>query len=129
MNRVPRGGDRDREHCPELSGEALERHLFVCAACRADARLEHAWSALRESGGAPGAVPLDERFVSRVLALRRTALARERRARLLAAAAAVLLFFFFTGTGSHRTTTDHRGAEEALVTVLAPSPLDGLLSE
>ena len=56
--------------CPELSGEALERHLFVCEACRDDARMASAWKALAESPeGAEARV--SEAFLSRLSAARR----------------------------------------------------------
>jgi predicted anti-sigma-YlaC factor YlaD len=116
--------------CPELSGEALERHLFVCEACRDDARMASAWKALAESPeGAEARV--SEAFLSRLSAARRRDGARVRRRRYLLAAAAVLLFFFAAGTSqSERGAVDtDRPPEEAFSSLASTSVLEGLLPE
>ncbi len=116
--------------CPELSGEALERHLFVCEACRDDARMASAWKALAESP--EGAEAPRQRGLP-VAALRRAAprRARLRLRRYLLAAAAVLLFFFAAGTSqSARGTVDtDRPPEEAFSSLASTSVLEGLLPE
>jgi len=119
----------DRSGCPELSGEALERHLFVCEDCRAQARLSAAWRFLGAEGTEEA--PVREEFLARVLGARRRAFVRARRFRYLLAAAALLLFCFFAGSG-HRSRTgqpsDHQ-TEEALATVASPAEFDSLLPD
>ena len=120
---------RDAE-CPELTGEALERHLFVCESCRADARLASAWKTLAEHPeGAEARV--DEAFLARLAAARRRDGARRRRRRYLLAAAAVLLFFFAAGTSQSPpgTSDGDRPPEEAFSSLQSPPALDGLLPE
>jgi len=116
--------------CPELSGEALERHLFVCKACRDDARMASAWKALAESPEG-GEARVSEAFLSRLFAARRRDGARLRRHRYLLAAAAVLLFFLAAGTShSERGTVDtDRPPEEAFSSLASTSVLEGLLPE
>jgi len=116
--------------CRELSGDALERHLFVCEACRTQARVSAAWRALASPD--PGdALPIREAFLARVLSSRRQEARRSRRRRYLLAAAAVLLFFFCAG-GGHRHGLDpgpDRRAEEAFANLTSPSELEAFLPE
>lgn len=114
--------------CGALSGEELERHLFVCGDCRSEARVSAAIHALRPGFDEADPPAADARFVSRVLELRRRGLARRRWIRLLAAAAAVLVFSFFTGTGSQGAAEQQR-ADEAFASLTASSAIDGLLPE
>jgi predicted anti-sigma-YlaC factor YlaD len=119
----------DRSGCPELSGEALERHLFVCEDCRAQARLAAAWRFLAAEG--PEEAPVREEFLARVLGARRRGVLQDRRFRYFLAAAALLLFCFFAGSG-HRSRTGQpsdRQAEEALATVASPAEFESLLPD
>ena len=124
--------DERLDECPELSGEALERHLFGCERCRGRARLAAAWKAL----GAPAAseATVTDAFLARVLASNGARRRRERARRYLAIAAAVLLFFFFAGTGHRQSAgsasleTD-RSAEDAYANLTAPTPLDTALPD
>lgn len=116
--------------CPELSGEALERHLFVCEACRTQARISTAWRALA-SPDADDASAIREAFLARVLSSRRQDSRRIRRRRCLLAAAALLLFFFCAG-GGHRRGLDpgpDRRAEEAFANLTSPSELEAFLPD
>ncbi|HEY7114183.1 MAG TPA: hypothetical protein VIA45_14735 [Thermoanaerobaculia bacterium] len=116
--------------CPELSGEALERHLFVCDSCRADARLGSAWKTLAERPeGAEARV--DEAFLARLSAARRRDGVRVRRRRYLLAAAAVLLFFFAAGTSQAppATSDGDRPPEEAFSSLASQPTLEGILPE
>jgi hypothetical protein len=118
-----------RIECPELSGEELERHLFVCEDCRARARMSAAWRALAAESPEPS--PVREEFLSRVLAARRSGARRDRRRRFLLAAAALLLFSFFAGE-AHRKNSGpgpELQAEEAYATLASPSDIEGLLPE
>src|SRR5262249_37382921 len=122
--------NREERKCPDLAGEALERHLFVCDSCRADARLASAWKALAERPeGAEARV--DEAFLARLAPARRRDGVRMRRGRDPLAAAPVLLFFFAAGTsqtGPAASDTD-RPPEEAFSNLQSPPALDGLLPE
>lgn len=117
--------------CRGLTGEALERHLFVCADCRGQVRLSAAWDALREHGGEGGGATeaADERFVRRVLGELRRDGSRRRLRRLLLAAAAVLLFFFAAGANSRDRAAPASSVEEAYASLASPSALEGLLPE
>lgn len=113
-----------------LAGPELERHLFVCPACRARVRIEAAWralKALRPESAPPE--PAAERFVTRVLETLRSDLARRRRRRLALAAAAALLFFLLVGTAERARVAEQQGTEEAYASLAAPSALEGLLPE
>jgi ferric-dicitrate binding protein FerR (iron transport regulator) len=120
----------DRSGCPERTGEELERHLFVCEDCRAEARLSAAWRAL---GGVGAEEPpsIREEFLGRVLGARNRQARRDRRLRLLLAAAALLLFTFFAGGGHKSGTgaTPELQAEDAYASVAAPFELERLLAE
>jgi len=120
---------RAAEGCGNLTGEALERHLFVCAACRGQNRLAPAWDALR-GDRREKLEPADDRFVARVvLAVRRDA-RRRRLQRWLLAAAAVLLFFFAAGANSRGPSAPPPSTEEAAASLATPSSaLEGLLPE
>ena len=118
---------RDRAACQGLTGEALERHLFLCADCRADVRLSAAWDALRLLPGEGVAPP---RFTEGVLEAVRTEAAWTRRRRLLLAAAAVLLFFFAAGANSRSPAPVPSTAEEVYAGLATPSSaLEALLPE
>lgn len=120
----------DRAECPELSGEALERHLFGCESCRIDARISAAWKAL-SAPDAEGPAPVRDAFLSRVLTARRSGLRRDRRRRYLLAAAAVLLFFFFAGSGQRSgvTSDPEIRAVDAFATLTATSSVEEMLPE
>ena len=104
-------------------------HVFVCPACRADARIAAAWKALRirETPEKPG-----ERFVRRVLGgIERDRIARRRR-RWIAAAAAAALFSFCAGLAHENATAQSSGSPEDEYASLAtpsasPTALDGLM--
>jgi len=117
--------------CEGLTGEALERHLFVCADCRPRVRLSTAWDALREQRSEDGEpmAAAGEQFVARVLAALRRDGSRRRRRRLLLYAAAVLLFFFAAGANSRDRAPAPSSAEETYAGLASPSALDGLLPE
>ena len=114
--------------CPELGGEALERHLFTCERCRGRARLSAAFKAV---AAPPENDRVSEAFLSRVLASHGVRRRRDRVRRYLAVAAAVLLFFFFAGTG-HRQSAGtasletERSAEDAYASLTAPNALEAL---
>ncbi len=129
MNRIDFKTGTD-DGCAELSGEALERHLFLCEECRAGMRLSAAWEALK-ADRAEGELPADDGgFVSRVrVAIARDA-SRRRSRRWLLAAAAILLFFFAAGVNSRDRTASPASAEEDYASLSSPSPtLEGLLPE
>jgi hypothetical protein len=116
-----------RAACQGLTGEALERHLFLCAECRADVRLSSAWDALRQQTGEGPAPP---RFTESVLEAVRTQAAWTRRRHLLLAAAAVLLFFFAAGANSRGPAPVPSTAEEVYAGLATPSSaLEALLPE
>lgn len=99
-------------------------HLLACPACRADARITSAWTALA-LGETPASV--DERFVRAVTeAVRRDRVAVRRR-RLLAAAAAAALFSFFAGLAHENARGSAPEPEESYATLSAPSGLSELL--
>jgi hypothetical protein len=106
-----------------------ESHVFVCPACRADARIANAWKALRveESPQKPG-----ERFVRRVLVgIEHDRIARRRR-RWIAAAAAAALFSFCAGLAHENASAQPAASPEDEYASLAtpstaPSALDGLI--
>ena len=106
-----------------------EPHLFRCEPCRADWRLRRAWKRLPALAGLEADVPVDERFVERVVRAVRED--RRRRAVGLArlAAAAALLFFFFAGAGGERAASVVTGAEAEYAQLALPSALDGLLPD
>ena len=116
--------------CEQLTGEALERHLFVCADCRRRARLAAAWDALREDRPDEETdASAEERFVAGVLAAVRRDGSRRRLRRLWLAAAAVLLFFFAAGANFADRPAAPASPEEEYAGLTAPSALDGLLPE
>jgi hypothetical protein len=106
-----------------------ESHVFVCPACRADARIASAWKGLRveETPQKPG-----ERFVRRVLAgIEHDRIARRRR-RWIAAAAAAALFSFCAGLAHENAAAQSAASPEDEYASLAtpsttPSALDGLI--
>jgi anti-sigma factor RsiW len=123
---------RNQRHarCDWLSGEELERHLFLCADCRGRVRLATAWDALKEDGPADtGASSPDERFVAHVREAIRTDGLRRHRTRLLLAAAAVLLFFFAAGISSKGRLAATSGNEEIEANLATPAALEGLLPD
>jgi len=122
--------DQHPARCEGLSGEELERHLFVCADCRGRVRLATAWDALKEVGPSDAdASTADERFVGHVReAVRREGI-RRHRTRLLLAAAAVLLFFFAAGVSSRGRPAASSGNEEIEASLATPAALEGLLPE
>ena len=107
-----------------------DAHLFHCAPCRDDWRLRRA---LQHSSGTDADLddPVDEAFVSRVLAAARED--RRRRNALAArlAAVAALLFFFFVGAGVEKAASQQTGAEQefAQLDIGSGSELDGLLPD
>jgi len=118
-----------RIECPELSGEELQRHLFVCEDCRARARVSAAWRVLAAESPEPS--PVREEFLSRVLSARRSHARSTRRRRFLLAAAALLLFSFFAGE-AHRKSAGpgpELQAEAAYASLVGPSEIEGLLPE
>jgi len=99
-------------------------HLFVCPACRADARLVSAWKAL-SLNEVPVAV--DERFVSGVLERLRRGREELRRRRFWAAAAAAAIFFFFAGLAHERARSSTPTAEESYAKLASPDALGELI--
>jgi predicted anti-sigma-YlaC factor YlaD len=129
MNRIEDSTVRDGR-CGQLTGAALERHLFACADCRGRMRLLAAWDVLREEvPSVDGVAPSDERFVARVLEAVRRDGSRQRRRRLWLAAAAVLLFFFAAGASSHSRPAGPSSTEEAYASLATTSALEELLPE
>jgi len=126
-----RNDDRERPRggCEGLTGEALERHLFVCEHCRGDVRLSAAWEALRGDRAETSPAPASEAFVSRVLRARRREIVRERRRRFLLAAAAVLLFFFAAGANSQRATPPPNTDDVYASLANSSSVLEGFLPD
>jgi hypothetical protein len=106
-----------------------EPHLFCCAACRAEWRLRRVSRKLPDAGGFEHEVPVEERFVERVLAAVREE--RRRRATRLTglAAAAALLFFFFAGAGREVASTSVASVEQAYAQLDVSQDLDSLLPD
>lgn len=104
-----------------------ETHLFVCPACRAEARVAAAWKELRVTE-TPAEVP--EGFVERVLELGRRDRADRTRRRWLAAAAAAALFSFCAGLAHERASRQSGPApEESYASLASPNPLGDLVSD
>jgi hypothetical protein len=103
------------------------RHLFACAACRADIRVAAAWRALGSLDSIERPGPADERFIARALDEIRRDRARTflRRAALVAAAA--LLFTFFFGTSHERARSTLVVADDSYAALASPSALDGFV--
>ncbi len=101
-------------------------HLFTCPACRADARIGQAWTALPRPETLEAPV-VDALFVETVLEALRRDRVRTRRLRALAAAAAALLFFFFAGLAHERASKPAANAEEAYASLASPGTLEGLI--
>lgn len=101
-------------------------HLFVCPACRAEARLAAAWKTVPRPGVAEVPVEPVPRFIRGVVASIRRDRERRRRVRLALAAAAALLFFFFAGTG-HETAVRPAGLEASYSSIVSPDALEGLI--
>jgi hypothetical protein len=113
-----------------LSGEALERHLFLCEECRGGMRLSAAWEALKGERAEGELPPAGDAFHARVRAAIARDASRRRRRRWLLAAAAVLLFFFAAGANSRDRTAPSPSAEEDYASLSSPSStLEGLLPE
>jgi hypothetical protein len=101
-------------------------HLFVCPACRAEARLAAAWKGVPRPELAEAPVEPEPRFIRGVVASVRRDRARRRRVRLAVAAAAALLFFFFAGTG-HETAARPAGLDASYASIVSPNALEGLI--
>ena len=106
-----------------------ESHVFVCPACRTDARIAATWKSLRveEAPQKPS-----ERFIRRVLVgIEHDRIAR-RRMRWIAAAAAAALFSFCAGLAHENASAQSSGSAEDEYASLAtpstsPTALDGLM--
>ena len=107
-----------------FAGRTDERHLFVCPACRAEARVASAWKAmrLREAPVEP-----DDVFVARVVRGVRRDRARRLRRRIWAAAAAAALFFFFAGFAHELASRPAPSAEESYASLASPNAMEGLI--
>ena len=80
-------------------------------------------TAMRENEDVPS-----ERFIRRVVSA--LVADRRRRRRLRVAIAAALVFFFFAGAGQRAFAgATAATADDSYVSLLTPSPLDGLLPE
>jgi hypothetical protein len=101
-------------------------HLFVCPACRAEARLAAAWKGVPRPEIAEAPVESEPRFIRGVVASIRRDRSRRRRVRLAVAAAAALLFFFFAGTGQE-TAAQPAGLEASYSSIVSPDALQGLI--
>ena len=115
-----------RNEC--LPGRNDPRHLFACADCRADARIDAAWRSLPspEAGEVP--IPIGERFVEKVLASVRSDRVRTSRHRFWLAAAAAALFFFFAGLAHERASrAAEPTAEESYASLASPNSLAELI--
>jgi hypothetical protein len=115
-----------RSEC--LPGREDPGHLFACADCRADARIDAAWRSMPspETGEVP--VPIGERFVENVLASVRRDRARRSRHRFWLAAAAAALFFFFAGLAHERVAgAVEPTVEESYASLASPNPLAELI--
>ncbi len=112
-----------RSNC--LANRRDASHLFVCTACRADARMASAWKGF----SAPETpVAVDERFVSGVLEGLRRGRAQQERRRFWVAAAAAALFFFFAGLAHERASrTATPTPEESYAKLASPDALGGLI--
>ncbi len=100
-------------------------HVFVCPACRTEARIAGAWRALRveETPASPG-----ERFVRKILVRVEHDRTARRRLRWLAAAAAAALFSFFAGLAhEHAASQASPTADESYAALASPSSLEALI--
>ncbi len=100
-------------------------HLFVCSACRADARLSSAWRGVSIS---ETPVAVDERFVAEVVEGLRRGRSQQERRRFWIAAAAAALFFFFAGLALERASrATAPAAEESYASLASPDTLGELI--
>ena len=105
-------------------------HLFACANCRADARIDAAWRSMPSPAAGEVPVPIGERFVENVLASVRRDRVRLRtlRNRVWLAAAAAALFFFFAGLAQERASrAAEPTAEESYASLASPDSLAPLI--
>jgi hypothetical protein len=105
--------------------EAAEAHLFVCSACRTEARLAAGWAALRASEDPrelerAESAPVDSRFVRGVLDRVRADRVNRKKARVRLAAAAALLFFFALGASQRLASSTNSSAEESYAQLVSP---------
>jgi hypothetical protein len=105
-------------------------HLFLCRACRADARLNAAFRRLPSPASleAGQVRPVSEDFLRRVARSVEVERRRHARRRTVLSVAAALLFFFLAGAGQEALTSDTLRFEDA-AQLLTPSALDSLLSD
>ena len=102
-------------------GKTEEAHLFVCSACRTQARLAAAWAALKAAEPAdetPASV--DGAFIRGVLERVRADRDRQSKFRLRLAAAAALLFFFLVGASQRLTSATNSNGEESYAQLVSP---------
>ena len=107
----------NRTECIGRSND--ESHVFVCPACRADARIAAAWKALRveETPQKPG-----ERFVRRVLAgIEHDRIARRRRRWIAAAAAAAAVLVLRRLAHENASTQSAASPEDEYASLATPS--------
>ena len=115
-----------RSECP--SGRDDPRHLFACADCRAEARIDAAWRSLPSPEAAEVPVPIAERFVDKVLASVRRDRVRTARHRFWLAAAAAALFCFFAGLAHERASrAAEPTAEDSYASLASPNSLGELI--
>jgi len=115
---------------PGCRGHARETpHLFVCRACRAQARLAASWKRLRRSRELESPVPVSEDFVRRVASAVAEDRRRRRRRRAVFSVAAGLIFFFLAGAGREAGQADPVRPEDSYAQLLAPSVLESLLPD
>jgi hypothetical protein len=107
-----------------FAGRTDEGHLFVCPACRAEARMASAWKGLdlREEP-----VEADDVFVARVIRGARRDRALRLQRRFWAAAAAAALFSFFAGFAHERAARPAPSVEESYASLASPNALEGLI--
>lgn len=106
-------------------------HLFLCRACRADARLSAAFRRLPSPASleAAEARPASEDFLRRVTLSVRVERRRHARRRALLSLAAALLFFFLAGAGREDARTSDTLHVEDAAQLLTPSALDSLIPD
>jgi predicted anti-sigma-YlaC factor YlaD len=103
-------------------GQVEEAHLFVCSACRTEARLAAAWASLKAAEPREVVTPADPAFIRGVIEAVRADRDRRTKVKVRLAAAAALVFFFLVGASQRLTSATKTGGEESYAQLVSPDP-------